>query len=186
MKVCWYFNKGYCRKREYCKYKHEIRDCSRHIEGQNCEATICYLRHRSDCKYWEHGFCFRGKGCAFLHRNFFKLSESVKNQIKVAGKEMETSEIQNTTEDERDLVKVKEENEYLREKKNSRLRDKNMKLDLKVMENGDAKIANNNIKVLENRIKTFTENKEIRIKKINDILQQRLKLESEIDYLKKD
>ena len=168
IKVCWYFNKGYCRKREYCKYKHEIRECSRNLEGQNCEAIICNLRHRSDCKYWKRGFCFRGKGCAYLHRNCFEPSESVENKIKVAVK---ASEIQNTTENERDFMKVKEENNYLK-KQISRLRDRNM-------------IANDNIKILETEIKTLKANKEIRIKKINEVLQQRLKLESEIDHLKK-
>ena len=28
IKVCWYFNRGYCKKKEYCKYKHETRECS--------------------------------------------------------------------------------------------------------------------------------------------------------------
>ena len=183
MKVCRYFNRGYCRKREYCKYKHETKECSRHLEGQSCEAKFCYLRHRSSCKYWIQGFCFRGKGCAYLHRNCFKSSRSVEDQINVAVKESETSKAQNTTDNERDLLKVKEENIYFK-RQISRLRDRNMKLDHKVMENGDKKIANDDIKVLESEIESLKERNDKLLKKIKEILQQRLELESEVDHLK--
>ena len=103
-KVCWYFNKGYCKKREYCKYNHETRDCIQHMEGQLCETTSCKLRHRSDCKYWKSGFCFRGIGCAYLYRNSFKVSTSVGDEIQVSKtvvEENETGEVQvrNTTDD---------------------------------------------------------------------------------------
>ena len=50
------------------------------------------------------------------------------------------------------------------------------------MENG--KIANDTIKVLESEIKTLKEKSGKHVKKINEVLQQRLVLENEIDHLK--
>ena len=120
-KVCWYFNRGYCKRRKYCKHKHETRECMNYLKGQSCEATSCSLRHKSECKYWKLGFCFRWNGCAYLHKKIFRVSKSEWDEIKIAkevGKEMDTdkAQVRNTTDDTTSFEhkKVKEENYYLK------------------------------------------------------------------------
>ena len=151
-----------------------------YLKGQSCEATSCSLRHKSECKYWKLGFCFRGNGCAYLHRNIFRVSKSEGDEIaKEVGKEMETdkAQVRNTTDDITSFEhkKVKEENEYLK-KQIAKLRDRNLKLDWKVMEN---------TKLEEDEMKAFKDKNAKMLARLKEEVFKRIMLETEIEHLKK-
>ena len=193
-KTCWFYRRGYCKKGIECKYIHEPEDCVRYLELSRCEDINCNLRHRKDCKFWKKGNCFRRYNCAYLHREVFRNEYFIENvnpnenyincKTKHVKQDLEILDEANKClqdmikKDESEKVKVNEENDYLK-KQITRFRDRNIKLDLKAMENGDTMTAN------ESEIKTLKEKNGKLNKKINEILQQRFDLESEIDHLKR-
>ena len=52
-KICWYYNKGFCKKKTDCSYRHEPGDCILHLEGKICGIKSCAFRHRNYCKSWK-------------------------------------------------------------------------------------------------------------------------------------
>ena len=66
--TCKYWNRGYCRNRERCRYDHPEEDCDVFMLNKDCRIQSFHLRHRRTCKYWktEEG-CFRGNFCQYLH-----------------------------------------------------------------------------------------------------------------------
>ena len=150
MKICWYYNKGFCKKRGNCIYRHESEDCKTHLERGTCEARTCTSRHRKYCKYWKQGICRRADECAYLHRDCFNKSKVVDDtkvlQVDVKKNMSETNEADN----------------YI----------------------GHRKIYKDNMEVLESEITTLKERNYNLLKKVKEILRERLELESENDNLK--
>ena len=65
---CRYWNRGYCREGEKCKYIHPKEDCKTQQDKGKCEDRQCEQRHRRYCRYYnsESG-CYRGDKCHYLH-----------------------------------------------------------------------------------------------------------------------
>ena len=73
--ICRYPNKGYCRRKSWCTFKHSSNICEIFIKDGNCPDKDCASRHPNNCKYKEDG-CYRGDSCAYNH------SESASNLFK--------------------------------------------------------------------------------------------------------
>ena len=65
---CKWWNRGYCREKERCAFKHPQEDCQDHLKGRCTTRGCTSLRHRKRCKFFssETG-CHRGDRCQYLH-----------------------------------------------------------------------------------------------------------------------
>ena len=60
-KTCKFFNTGFCKFAETCRFKHAKENCV-----DKCDRTICDKRHPKPCKYGIK--CKRGQSCAYRHQ----------------------------------------------------------------------------------------------------------------------
>ena len=58
--ICKYFDNGYCRFQEVCKFMHP---------KENCENQKCPKRHPKFCKYFRRKKCTFNEKCLFRHGN---------------------------------------------------------------------------------------------------------------------
>ena len=64
---CRYFNYGFCKYKEKCRFIHPKEVCKTYIGG-NCEESSCQKRHPRACKYYQgQTGCKRTEGCEFSH-----------------------------------------------------------------------------------------------------------------------
>ena len=65
-KMCKWWTRGFCRKREKCSFLHEKGDCQEHLLGVYTIKRFNTLRHRKKCKHFSatEG-CYRGKNCEY-------------------------------------------------------------------------------------------------------------------------
>ena len=49
---CKYWNRGFCKNRDGCKWNHSEGDCEDYMKGKKCYRRHCHKRHRKACKYW--------------------------------------------------------------------------------------------------------------------------------------
>ena len=63
IKKCYYFNKGYCKFKNKCKYYHPTCDCQNKCENRK----TCTKRHRRLCKYNDKCYFKQSNICEFLH-----------------------------------------------------------------------------------------------------------------------
>ena len=67
-KKCRYFNRGYCKYKDKCRYTHPKDICSEHLQSIRCENQDCLGRHPRACKWLsKQGGCKRGRECEYLH-----------------------------------------------------------------------------------------------------------------------
>ena len=60
--ICKYYDHGYCRFKEECKFFHPSEVC----ETDHCDPNVCQKRHPKFCRY------FRRKKCKFRDQCLFK------------------------------------------------------------------------------------------------------------------
>ena len=61
---CRYFNSGYCKYKQKCKFAHPNNIC----KDISCEKDKCPKRHPKACKYQKEATgCWRGNSCDFAH-----------------------------------------------------------------------------------------------------------------------
>ena len=81
---CRYFNSGYCKYKERCKFKHPERTCPKYSDGE-CKGKDCEDRHPKPCKYFSSkSGCKRGESCNFSHDTLAHgehIAEKVKNEM---------------------------------------------------------------------------------------------------------
>ena len=67
-KKCRYFNWGYCKYTNKCRFVHPLDICRDYLRDNKCERIECGDRHPKRCK-WEQSErgCQRGIGCLYLH-----------------------------------------------------------------------------------------------------------------------
>ena len=72
---CRYFDKGYCKLKNSCKYYHPSSDCE-----NRCKDDKCRYRHRRDCKYGD--ICYHNKRnvCEYAHNNEIPMNVDDKEQ----------------------------------------------------------------------------------------------------------
>ena len=90
---CRFYNTGYCKYQEKCRYLHPKEICSR-----KCNKNKCNKRHPKTCRYGEQ--CKRTDSCAYKHSVHSKEAQSI-SEIEELKKEIE---------------KLKEENKEILEK----------------------------------------------------------------------
>ena len=81
IKICKYYNKGYCKYKSTCTNVHSKQICSQ----INCKNKKCEYRHPSDCRYRDK--CRRIDKCLYQH-NKFKVVE-----LKLANKDKEINSL---------------------------------------------------------------------------------------------
>ena len=74
---CYFNNRGYCRFRDKCRYRHYKQICPKSI----CRDQECNYRHPRSCKYRELCKFYKKDICAFKHINIIK-KETSENEIK--------------------------------------------------------------------------------------------------------
>ena len=70
---CRYFNRGYCKYSDKCRFIHPRDICRGHLKTHNCQKTECKDRHPKKCK-WEEtkSGCRRSDNCNYLHDTMAK------------------------------------------------------------------------------------------------------------------
>jgi hypothetical protein len=69
-KKCRYFDTGYCKYSEKCKFIHPRDICRDYLKTNKCQKTKCKERHPKRCKWEETVSGCRRKGdCSYLHNN---------------------------------------------------------------------------------------------------------------------
>ena len=64
---CRYFNIGYCKYKERCKFKHPEQICKEYVE-RKCNGRNCEKRHPKACKWVDsESGCHRKQSCDFSH-----------------------------------------------------------------------------------------------------------------------
>ena len=77
-----YFNGGYCKCNEKCKFIHQDKTCQNYLEG-NCDGVDCPDRHPRACKWYRGATgCRRNESCKYSHDTLVcgeqKINESEK------------------------------------------------------------------------------------------------------------
>ena len=95
---CRYFNKGFCREENRCKFLHPSEVCHEFEHSGRCyQGSRCTLRHPRKCRYWVRGDCWRLDACVYLHKveDFNKENEQADAEtIDVADIELDTSSME--------------------------------------------------------------------------------------------
>ena len=66
-KKCRYYNRGYCKYTDKCRFIHPREICSMYMESQKCTKVNCTERHPKDCKWNKKAGGCRRQGCDFAH-----------------------------------------------------------------------------------------------------------------------
>ena len=103
-KRCRYFNRGHCKFKNSCKFKHHKEICTIYLECGSCNDNSCMRRHPKQCKWWQRGECKR-QDCNYLHVTF--ASEDGRSQ---AHENFPCSGCKNIFEDRSCVVKHETEN----------------------------------------------------------------------------
>jgi hypothetical protein len=75
---CRYFDKGFCRYRNKCRYFHPQKTCEEYLRSSKCDHLNCEDRHPEACKYWKStNKCKRNENCDFLHATFAKGDDGI-------------------------------------------------------------------------------------------------------------
>ena len=79
---CRYYNQGYCKKKNNCKYLHQNIDCE-----EDCSSATCTNRHRIQCKNGDNCYYYSKNICEFLHDNMI---QTIKVGIKAENRNFRT------------------------------------------------------------------------------------------------
>ena len=81
-KRCRYYNRGFCKYKNKCRFAHPTKICTIYEETGNCGDQECDKRHPKQCKWLQSiGGCQRGEQeCEYLHNADAKFE--VKKQFK--------------------------------------------------------------------------------------------------------
>ena len=83
-KRCRYFNRGFCRYFDKCRFGHPIDICKDYLRDDKCERKECCDRHPKRCK-WDNSDrgCRRGSECLYLHKpNASKTDKEKSSELK--------------------------------------------------------------------------------------------------------
>ena len=82
---CTYFNTGYCKYKEKCKYIHPKEECT-----ENCKIKSCMKRHVKICKFITD--CRHNEKCAYKHLTH-KIKNNTDDEDKLASLEKTIKEL---------------------------------------------------------------------------------------------
>ena len=66
-KKCRYYNRGYCKYTNKCRFIHPRHICSMYMESNKCTKVNCNERHPKECKWNEKAGGCRRQGCDYAH-----------------------------------------------------------------------------------------------------------------------
>ena len=67
-KRCRYYNRGYCKYKDKCRFIHPKSICQEYLRVEKCENQNCSQRHPKRCKWEESkGGCKRNLACDYFH-----------------------------------------------------------------------------------------------------------------------
>ena len=66
-KICKYYNRGHCKYKMECRFRHSTQICKNHLEGGKCDKNVCQDRHPKVCKWWQGKSGCSRIGCDYLH-----------------------------------------------------------------------------------------------------------------------
>ena len=69
--ICGYYNKGFCKSKEFCKKIHSSRICNK----VKCRNKQCVDRHLVNCRYKEK--CRRISECLYMHYKFNNIDKKL-------------------------------------------------------------------------------------------------------------
>ena len=65
---CKFYERGFCKNREWCKFRHPSKKCKKYENSKCDEGIRCESRHpQKDCLFWMRGDCLREDKCLFRH-----------------------------------------------------------------------------------------------------------------------
>ena len=69
VKKCRYYNRGYCKFENRCRFHHPENICQDFVQNGICRTQQCHNRHPRDCRYWtnKQEGCNRQEKCQYLH-----------------------------------------------------------------------------------------------------------------------
>ena len=68
MKICRYFNRGYCKYKNKCRFVHSQNICEEYLKNEKCGAKVCTDRHPKKCRWIKTNVgCRRVSECEYLH-----------------------------------------------------------------------------------------------------------------------
>ena len=81
-KKCKFFNTGFCKNRENCRFQHPVNLCEENLETGKCSNfKTCKLRNPRECRYFNSDrSCFHGESCTYLHKEKCPLNENSANE----------------------------------------------------------------------------------------------------------
>ena len=66
-KICKYYNRGHCKYKMECRFRHSNQICKTHLEGGKCDKNVCQDRNPKVCKGWQGKSGCSRIGCDYLH-----------------------------------------------------------------------------------------------------------------------
>ena len=79
--TCRYFNRGFCAKRDQCKYVHNNEECI-----EECLNSKCQLRHRVMCRDGNNCHFYMAGNCQFKHQEGEKNQKTTKKEENIKSK----------------------------------------------------------------------------------------------------
>ena len=82
-KRCRYFNRGFCKYLNKCRFVHPLDICGDYLRDDKCERRECCDRHPKRCK-WDNSDkgCRRGNECLYLHTTINETEEDKGSELK--------------------------------------------------------------------------------------------------------
>ena len=77
-KKCRYHNRGHCKYKKECRFRHSNNICKTHLEDGKCDQKVCQNRHPKVCKWWQGNSGCRRIDCDYLHVTLASDDEQVK------------------------------------------------------------------------------------------------------------
>ena len=114
---CKFFNSGFCKRREDCRFEHPESLCETFQGNVKCPSfRTCPHRHPKVCRDWKVGKCFRGEICLYLHQQTQKEEIAVNEMANADADEMFVNEITVNDIDVEEFVADEPVNDEMREK----------------------------------------------------------------------
>ena len=66
-KMCKYYNRGHCKYKLECRFKHPEEICENYLGGKKCYEKACKSRHPKVCKWWQDKEGCKRNNCDYLH-----------------------------------------------------------------------------------------------------------------------
>ena len=63
---CRYFDRGYYKYAEKCRFIHPVQNCRLYFEGMQCDRKTCEMRHPKVCKWMESEFGCTSEDCIYI------------------------------------------------------------------------------------------------------------------------